>query len=189
MRTVVSGVRSSCDTSDVNWRCRSPYSSSWRICSDSDSAILLKLTAKRAISSSPSTAIRSRRCPAANRSAIRDADRTGAVTWLAKNHVMPTSSSVITTVAPANRPRTRASVDSSPVIGKTRYSSSPGTSDAVGVPITSAEYVDPSRASNVSYCELTIPCWTNGRSCPGICPSDGDITGSPLGPGATSTAS
>ena len=139
MRTVVSGVRSSWETSEVNWRCRSPYSSSWWICSDRDSAILLKLTARRAISSSPSTAIRSRRCPEAKRSEIRAADRTGPVTWLANSHVMPTSSSVMTTVAPANRPRTRASVDSSDDSGMIRYNSRPGTSDAVGVPMTSAE--------------------------------------------------
>ena len=139
MRTVVSGVRSSCDTSDVNWRCRSPYSSSWWICRDSDSAILLKLTARRAISSSPSTAMRSRRWPEAKRSEMRAADRTGPVTWLANSHVMPTSSSVMTTVAPAKRPRTSAKVDSSAVSGMIRYSSRPGTSADVGVPMTSAE--------------------------------------------------
>ncbi len=41
IRTVVSGVRSSCETSEVNRRCSSPNSSSWWICAWMLSAIWL----------------------------------------------------------------------------------------------------------------------------------------------------
>ena len=59
MRTVVNGVRSSWETSEVNCRCKSPYSSSCAIWEESLSAMLLKDAAKRPISSSLSTAMRS----------------------------------------------------------------------------------------------------------------------------------
>ena len=69
IRTVVSGVRSSWLTSEVNRRCSAPNSSSWRIWRWMLSAISLYDSASRATSSSPRTGIRSSRCPSANRSA------------------------------------------------------------------------------------------------------------------------
>ena len=59
IRTVVSGVRSSCETSETNRRCIRDRSSScwilsWRFC-----AILLKASPSRAMSSSPVTFMRS----------------------------------------------------------------------------------------------------------------------------------
>ena len=120
MRTVVSGVRSSWDTSEVNWRCKLPYSCSWWICLENDSAIELKLMARRAISSSPSTTIRSLRWPEANRSAMRLAERTGMVTCCVRSHMMPTSRTTSTTPPNAAIPRMSASVDSSAVSGMMR---------------------------------------------------------------------
>ena len=78
MRTVVSGVRSSCDTSETNRRCTRERSSSRRIWLCSASAIELKLEPSRAISSSPLTVRRSSRRPLARRAAVRAAARTGS---------------------------------------------------------------------------------------------------------------
>ena len=80
MRTVVSGVRSSWLTSEVNRRCSAPNSSSWRICDWMLAAISLYDSASRATSSSPWTGIRSSRWPSANRSATSAAWRTGRTT-------------------------------------------------------------------------------------------------------------
>jgi hypothetical protein len=86
MRTVVSGVRSSCETSATNRRCTRDSSSSspifcWRL-----PAMRLNVCASRACSSSPRTVIRSANSPAANRSATRAASRTGETTWRVMSH-------------------------------------------------------------------------------------------------------
>ena len=80
IRTVVSGVRSSCDTSETNRRCTRESSSSWRICFCRLAAIWLNDVPSRAMSSSPRTCIRSSSRPDASRSATRRASRTGVTT-------------------------------------------------------------------------------------------------------------
>ena len=69
-------------------------------------------TASRAMSSSPRTGIRSVRCPSANRSAIRDADRTGSTIWRATSSAIAASRPSSTTPPVAIVPRTSAMVDS-----------------------------------------------------------------------------
>ncbi|OLT33773.1 hypothetical protein BJF79_07650 [Actinomadura sp. CNU-125] len=81
MRMVVSGVRSSCETSETNWRCTCDRSSSSRIFSWRFSAISLNERARRARSSSPRTRMRSSSRPAARRWAPCAASRTGMTTW------------------------------------------------------------------------------------------------------------
>ena len=88
IRTVVSGVRSSCETSETNRRCIRDSSSScwifsWRFC-----AILLKASPSRAMSSSPLTFIRSWSRPADSRSAIPAAIRTGVTTCRATSQAI-----------------------------------------------------------------------------------------------------
>lgn len=144
IRTVVNGVRSSWLTSEVNRRCRLPNSSRVVICRCRLSAISLKDTASRAISSSPRTGIRSDRCPSAKRSAIREADRTGRTTCRDTSNAMPANSSNRTIPPVAMVPRTRVMVFSSLVSGKIRYSSRLLTRDGTGVPTRSAGPENPS---------------------------------------------
>ena len=104
IRMVVSGVRSSCDTSETNRRCSVDSSSmrwiwSWRL-----SAISLNERASVAISSSPFSGIRSDRCPSASRSATSAARRTGRTVCRVTSQVMLPSS---TTRATAARPSVR----------------------------------------------------------------------------------
>ena len=89
IRTVVSGVRSSCDTSETNRRCTRDRSSSWRIWRCRLVAIRLNDAASRARSSSPRTRIRSSSRPAESRSAIRAAIRTGVTTCRVTSQAMP----------------------------------------------------------------------------------------------------
>ena len=92
IRTVVSGVRSSWLTSEVNRRCSAPNSSSWRIWVWMLPAISLYDSASRATSSLPCTGMRSSRCPSANRSAISAACRTGRTTCRVTRLAIPASS-------------------------------------------------------------------------------------------------
>ncbi len=110
IRTVVSGVRSSWLTSEVKRRCRLPNSSSWVIWRCRLSAMSLNDTASRAMSSSPRTGIRSVRWPSANRSAIRDADRTGSTIWRATSSAIAASRPSSTTPPVAIVPRTSVMV-------------------------------------------------------------------------------
>ena len=80
IRTVVSGVRSSWETSETKRRCAADMSSSLRICRCRLVAIWLNDSASRAMSSSPRTCIRSSSRPDASRSATRRASRTGVTT-------------------------------------------------------------------------------------------------------------
>ena len=80
IRTVVSGVRSSWLTSETKVRWTRESSTSLRICDCSASAIWLNDVARRAMSSSPLTCIRSSSRPAAIRSATRRASLTGVIT-------------------------------------------------------------------------------------------------------------
>ena len=89
IRTVVSGVRSSCDTSETNRRCTRLSSSSCRIWRWRLVAIWLNDVARRARSSSPVTRSRSVSRPAASRSATRRASRTGVTTWRVTSQVRP----------------------------------------------------------------------------------------------------
>ena len=77
---MVSGVRSSWETSETKRRCTRLSSSSWRIWRCRLVAIWLNDVASRARSSSPVTRIRSWSWPAASRSATRRASRTGVTT-------------------------------------------------------------------------------------------------------------
>ena len=138
MRTVVSGVRSSWLTSEVNRRCRLPNSSSWVIWRCRLSAMSLNDTANRAMSSSPRTGIRSDRCPSANRSANRDAERTGSTIWRATSSAIAASRPSSTTAPVAIVPRTSAIVLSSLLSGKIRYSSRLVTGEDVGLPMINA---------------------------------------------------
>ena len=80
IRIVVSGVRSSCETSETNRCCTAESPSSWRIWCWRLSAIPLKEVASRARSSSPRAGIRSLSRPAESRWATSLARRTGATT-------------------------------------------------------------------------------------------------------------
>ncbi len=118
MRTVVSGVRSSCETSETNRRCIRDSSSScwiftWRFC-----AILLKASPRRAMSSSPVTFIRSCSTPAASRSEMLAAIRTGVTICRTTSQAMAPSSTTTNTPAVASVPLTRLSDFSSWVNGK-----------------------------------------------------------------------
>ena len=93
IRTVVSGVRSSWETSETNVRCTRESSTSWRICDCSASAIWLNDIASRAMSSSPETCIRSSSRPDAIRSATRRASRTGVITCRVTSSATPATSS------------------------------------------------------------------------------------------------
>ena len=93
IRTVVSGVRSSCETSETKRRCTRVSSSSWRIWRCRLVAIWLNDVASRARSSSPRTRSRSSSCPAASRSATRRASRTGVTTCRVTSQVSPATSS------------------------------------------------------------------------------------------------
>ena len=101
-------------------------------------------TASRAMSSSPRTGIRSDRCPSANRSAIRDADRTGTTTWRETSSAIPASSTSSTAPPVIIVPRTSWMVACSFFSGKIRYSSRLATCDDVGVPMISAGPEKPS---------------------------------------------
>ena len=81
MRIVVSGVRSSCDTSETKRCCTRDSSSSWRIWRARLTAIALNDVARRARSSVPLTFMRSDRLPSASRAAVCEAARTGTTTW------------------------------------------------------------------------------------------------------------
>ncbi len=81
MRIVVSGVRSSCETSETNRCCTADSPSSWRIWDCRLSAMPLNDVARRARSSSPRTGIRSLSLPADRRWATPLARRTGVTTW------------------------------------------------------------------------------------------------------------
>ena len=70
-------------------------------------------TASRAMSSSPRTGMRSVRCPSANRSAIREAERTGCTTCRATSSAIAASSTSSTTPPVNIVPRTSAIVLSS----------------------------------------------------------------------------
>ena len=144
MRTVVNGVRSSWLTSEVKRRCRFPNSSSWVICRDRLSAMSLNDTARRAMSSSPRTGMRSVRWPSANRSAMRDADRTGSTIWRATSRAIAASRPSSTMPPVAIVPRTSVMVLSSLFNGKIRYSSRLVTGDEVGLPTMSAGPEKPS---------------------------------------------
>ena len=89
IRTVVSGVRSSWETSATNRRCTRDSSSSCRIWRCRLVAIWLKDVASRARSSSPETRSRSCSWPAASRSATRRAIRTGVTTCRVTSQVSP----------------------------------------------------------------------------------------------------
>ncbi len=110
IRTVVSGVRSSCDTSETKRRCTRESSSSCRICACSALAIRLNDSPSRAMSSVPVTFIRSSRCPAASRSEIPAAIRTGVTTWRTTSQAMPPIMITTNTPAVASVPVTRPRV-------------------------------------------------------------------------------
>ena len=73
----------------------------------------LKDMASTAISSSPSTGIRSRKWPDAKRCAVREAERTGATICWDASHEMPISSTTTITAADAKMPRMSATVETS----------------------------------------------------------------------------
>ena len=104
----------------------------------------LKDSASRAMSSSPRTGIRSVRWPSANRSAIRDADRTGTTTWRETNNAIPESSTSSTAPPVIIVPRTSWIVACSLFSGKIRYSSRLATCDDAGLPTISAGPEKPS---------------------------------------------
>ena len=120
IRTVVSGVRSSWETSEVNRFCRSPNSSSWVIWSDRLWAMSLNAMARRATSSSPRMTIRSLRWPLAKRWAIEAACRTGSTTCRATIHAIAADSTMIARPAVATIPRMMPRVCSSAMSGYTR---------------------------------------------------------------------
>jgi hypothetical protein len=93
--TVVSGVRSSCETSDTNRCCSRDRFSSRRIWLCKLAAIWLNDVLRRAMSSSPLTCMRCSRLPDAYRSAIRRASRTGFSTWRDTSHATPPTISTI----------------------------------------------------------------------------------------------
>ena len=113
MRTVVSGVRNSCDTSDTNCCCTVDSSSSSVILRSSSPAMRFIERARLARSSVPTTAMRSSRWPAANRSAASRAARMGRSTCSAISHTTattPTSTiNPATTVARCTTARVSAS--------------------------------------------------------------------------------
>ena len=88
MRSVVSGVRSSCETSDTNLCCSIERFSSRSICFWIEEAISLKELPKLAISSSLEIIMRLERSPCVNLSATFAACCTGAITRLSKNRVL-----------------------------------------------------------------------------------------------------
>ena len=100
IRIVVSGVRSSCETSEVNRCCSRDSFSSRRICCCRLLAMSLKDSPSSAMSSSPDTAIRWARSPAASRSAVWAATRTGRTTWRV------TSAAIAATSSTSARPAT-----------------------------------------------------------------------------------
>ena len=81
IRIVVSGVRSSWETSETKRCCTADRPSSWRIWLCRLSAMPLNDVARRARSSSPRVGIRSLSLPADRRWATSPARRTGATTW------------------------------------------------------------------------------------------------------------
>ena len=96
IRMVVSGVRSSCDTSETNRRCMADSSSMRRIWSWRLSAISLKERARLAISSVPrAPGMRSDRWPSARRSATVAARVTGVTVCRAMVQVTTPSSASI----------------------------------------------------------------------------------------------
>lgn len=82
--------------------------------------------------------------PSANRSAIRDADRTGTTTWRETSSAIPASSTNSTAPPVIMVPRTSVMVACSFFNGKIRYSSRLATWDDAGVPMTSAGPEKPS---------------------------------------------
>ena len=88
---VVSGVRSSCETSETNWRCTWDRSSSSCSFSCRLAAISLNEVASAASSSVPRTSIRSFRCPADSRHAPCAACRTGTTTHRVTSQEMAAS--------------------------------------------------------------------------------------------------
>lgn len=131
-------VRSSWLTSDVKRFCRLPNSSSWVICFERLSAISLKDIARRAMSSSPRTGMRSLSRPSAKRTAILDADRIGSTTCRATSSEIA-ANRTSRTAPPINRVlRTSDRLRSSLASGNTRYNSRPEIDDAVGLPMIKA---------------------------------------------------
>ena len=101
---VVSGVRSSCETSDTNWRCTCDRSSSSASFSCRLAAISLNDLASAASSSMPRTSIRSLSAPAASFRAPWEASRTGITTQRVTSQAMAASKN--TTATPtSNRVR------------------------------------------------------------------------------------
>lgn len=96
------------------------------------------------MSSSPRTGMRSDRCPSANRSAMRDADRTGTTTWRETSSAMPANNTSNTVPPVIIVPRTSMMVACSLANGKMRYSSRFATCDDAGVPTISAGPEKPS---------------------------------------------
>ena len=80
MRSVVNGVRNSCETSETNRCCTRDKFSSRAICFSSDSAIALKAFPRLAISSLLLTCMRWLKSPSVNCCEIRTASRTGFTT-------------------------------------------------------------------------------------------------------------
>ncbi len=120
IRTVVSGVRNSCETSEVNRRCSLPNSSSWRICTRMASAMPLNELANVSSSIGPRTGIRSARSPAASRRALAAARRTGPTTRIATRAEMAANTNANAT-PPSSRVRwTTWTVPCSPASGKIR---------------------------------------------------------------------
>ena len=118
IRTVVSGVRSSWETSETKVRCTRESSTSLRICDCSASAIWLNEVARRAMSSSPETCIRSSSRPDAIRSATRRASRTGVITCRVTSSATPATSRSSSTPAVSSTRRRSSSVCCSSSIGK-----------------------------------------------------------------------
>ncbi len=117
IRTVVSGVRSSCETSETKRRWTRESSSSWRIWVCRADPIRLKDSASRAMSSVPETFIRSSSRPSASRSEISAAMRTGVTTCRTTSQEIAPSSSTTNRPAVASVLVTRLRVFDSSVNG------------------------------------------------------------------------
>ncbi len=118
MRTVVSGVRSSWETSDTNCRWTWESSSNWWIFSARLEAISLKEVARRARSSSPRTFSRSDSLPAARRSAAWRVSRTGVTTCRVTSEATAASRSTSVTPTTISHRWTMVRVYTSSVSGK-----------------------------------------------------------------------
>ena len=117
IRIVVSGVRSSCETSLVNRRCSRERSSRRRIWRCRLSAMSLNDCPSRAMSSLPRTAMRLDRSPPASRPAVSAATRTGRTTCRVTSSAMPSTSRTSASPASSTVRWTSAMVCSSAVSG------------------------------------------------------------------------